>query len=58
VRSLFFNSGITVNFDTDIDIVECDRFRIIEMVMQVAECNFRQALAWLHDRFDFEGMLL
>ena len=29
----------------------------IDLVMHVAGCNFRQALAWLHDRFDNEGML-
>ncbi|WP_235018964.1 MobV family relaxase [Tolypothrix sp. NIES-4075] len=29
----------------------------INLVMHVNSCNFRQALAWLHDRFDEEGML-
>ncbi|MBD2607415.1 plasmid recombination protein [Scytonema hofmannii FACHB-248] len=29
----------------------------IDLVMHVNSCNFRQALAWLHDRFDEEGML-
>jgi Plasmid recombination enzyme/Protein of unknown function (DUF3991) len=29
----------------------------IDLVMHVAECNFRQSLAWLCDRFGSEGML-
>ncbi|MBD2606317.1 plasmid recombination protein [Scytonema hofmannii FACHB-248] len=29
----------------------------IDLVMHVNSCNFRQALAWLHDRFNEEGML-
>ena len=29
----------------------------IDLVMHVNECNFRQAIAWLHDRFGSEGML-
>jgi len=29
----------------------------IDLVMHVNECNFRQALAWLNDRFGAEGML-
>ncbi|MBR8840836.1 MAG: DUF3991 domain-containing protein [Stigonema ocellatum SAG 48.90 = DSM 106950] len=29
----------------------------IDLVMHVNECNFKQAIAWLHDRFGEEGML-
>nr|WP_026082245.1 MobV family relaxase [Mastigocladopsis repens] len=29
----------------------------IDLVMHVSGCNFRSSIAWLHDRFDEEGML-
>jgi len=29
----------------------------IDLVMHVAGCNFRSSIAWLHDRFNEEGML-
>jgi hypothetical protein len=29
----------------------------IDLVMHVSGCNFRSSVAWLHDRFDEEGML-